>query len=136
MWKAQLLSEYVAVKIFPIQVQGHSSFFCSLPFSIYLYLSTYLSLLCLLQDKLSWQNEYEIYSMNGMKHDNILHFIGVEKRNNNLDLELWLITAYHDKVMANDSRFGEAEVKPGNYASTKYVLERKSSSADLETPLH
>lgn len=33
-----------------------------------------------------------------MKHDNILHFIGVEKRNNNLDLELWLITAYHDKV--------------------------------------
>lgn len=36
--------------------------------------------------------------MNGMKHDNILHFIGVEKRNNNLDLELWLITAYHDKV--------------------------------------
>lgn len=35
-----------------------------------------------------------------MKHDNILHFIGVEKRNNNLDLELWLITTYHDKVKA------------------------------------
>lgn len=50
------------------------------------------------QDKLSWQNEYEIYSVSGMKHDNILHFIGVEKRNNNLDLELWLITTYHDKV--------------------------------------
>lgn len=33
-----------------------------------------------------------------MKHENILHFIGVEKRNNNLDLELWLITTYHDKV--------------------------------------
>ncbi|MEQ2205512.1 Activin receptor type-2A, partial [Xenoophorus captivus] len=67
-WKAQLLSDYVAVKIFPIQ------------------------------DKLSWQNEYEIYSVCGMKHDNVLQFIGVEKRNNNLDLELWLITAYHDKV--------------------------------------
>lgn len=47
---------------------------------------------------MSWQNEYEIYSLNGMKHENILHFIGVEKRNNNLDLELWLITTYHDKV--------------------------------------
>lgn len=35
-----------------------------------------------------------------MKHENILHFIGVEKRNNNLDLELWLITTYHDKVKA------------------------------------
>lgn len=50
------------------------------------------------QDKLSWQNEYEIFSVCGMKHDNILHFIGAEKRSNNLDLELWLITAYHEKV--------------------------------------
>ncbi|KAM9767091.1 activin receptor type-2A-like isoform 1-T1 [Menidia menidia] len=71
-WKAQLLNDHVAVKIFPIQ------------------------------DKLSWQNEYEIYSVSGMKHDNILHFIGVEKRNNNLDLELWLITAYHDKGSLTD----------------------------------
>ncbi|XP_049609238.1 activin receptor type-2A isoform X1 [Syngnathus scovelli] len=71
-WKAQLLNDYVAVKIFPIQ------------------------------DKLSWQNEYEIYSVNGMKHENILHFIGVEKRNNNLDLELWLITTYHDKGSLTD----------------------------------
>lgn len=58
----------------------------------------------LVQDKLSWQNEYEIYSVSGMKHDNILHFIGVEKRNNNLDLELWLITAYHDKVPPHQQR--------------------------------
>uniref|UniRef100_A0AAX7V433 Serine/threonine-protein kinase receptor n=1 Tax=Astatotilapia calliptera TaxID=8154 RepID=A0AAX7V433_ASTCA len=71
-WKAQLLNEYMAVKIFPIQ------------------------------DKLSWQNEYEIYSVSGMKHENILHFIGAEKRNNNLDLELWLITAYHDKGSLTD----------------------------------
>lgn len=59
--------------------------------------------LCPLQDKLSWQNEYEMYSVSGMKHENILHFIGVEKRNNNLDLELWLITAYHDKVTLSGS---------------------------------
>ncbi|CAL9698740.1 unnamed protein product [Knipowitschia caucasica] len=71
-WKAQLLNDYVAVKIFPIQ------------------------------DKLSWQNEYEIYSLSGMKHDNLLHFIGVEKRNHNLDLELWLITTYHDKGSLTD----------------------------------
>lgn len=58
-----------------------------------------------MQDKLSWQNEYEIYSVSGMKHDNILHFIGVEKRNNNLDLELWLITAYHDKVRPKNQRW-------------------------------
>lgn len=55
------------------------------------------------QDKLSWQNEYEIYTVSGMKHENILHFIGVEKRNNNLDLELWLITAYHEKVSPTQS---------------------------------
>ncbi|KAF3857411.1 hypothetical protein F7725_009270 [Dissostichus mawsoni] len=71
-WKAQLLNDFVAVKIFPIQ------------------------------DKLSWQNEYEIFSLSGMKHDNILHFIGAEKRNNNLDLELWLITSYHDKGSMTD----------------------------------
>lgn len=41
-----------------------------------------------------------------MKHDNILHFIGVEKRNNNLDLELWLITAYHDKVPPHQQTAG------------------------------
>lgn len=71
-WKAQLLSEYVAVKIFPIQ------------------------------DKQSWQNEYEIYCLNGMRHDNLLRFMGAEKRGNNLDMELWLITAYHDKGSLTD----------------------------------
>ncbi|XP_056445494.1 activin receptor type-2A-like isoform X1 [Gadus chalcogrammus] len=71
-WKARLLSEYVAVKIFPIQ------------------------------DKLSWQNEYDIYSVSGMKHDNILHFMGMEKRNNNLAMELWLITDYHERGSLTD----------------------------------
>ncbi|KAK3543951.1 hypothetical protein QTP70_031859 [Hemibagrus guttatus] len=71
-WKAQLLNDYVAVKIFPIQ------------------------------DKQSWQNEYEIYNLSGMRHENILHFIGAEKRGANLDTELWLITAYHEKGSLTD----------------------------------
>uniref|UniRef100_A0A8C1YGG4 Serine/threonine-protein kinase receptor n=1 Tax=Cyprinus carpio TaxID=7962 RepID=A0A8C1YGG4_CYPCA len=71
-WKAQLLSDYVAVKIFPIQ------------------------------DKLSWQNEYDIYNISGMRHENILQFIGAEKRGSNLDIELWLITAYHEKGSLTD----------------------------------
>ncbi|XP_075685368.1 activin receptor type-2A isoform X1 [Rhinoderma darwinii] len=71
-WKAQLLSELVAVKIFPIQ------------------------------DKLSWQNEYEVYSLPGMKHEHILQFIGAEKRGTNLDTDLWLITAFHDQGSLTD----------------------------------
>ncbi|XP_064182745.1 activin receptor type-2A-like isoform X1 [Anguilla rostrata] len=71
-WKAQLLSDYVAVKIFPIQ------------------------------DKQSWQHEYETYSLSGMKHENILHFLGAEKRGTNMDVELWLITAYHEKGSLTD----------------------------------
>lgn len=53
--------------------------------------------LCL-KDKQSWQNEYEIYSLPGMKHDNILQFIGAEKRGTSIDVDLWLITAFHEKV--------------------------------------
>ncbi|MCI4375808.1 hypothetical protein PGIGA_G00114120 [Pangasianodon gigas] len=71
-WKAQLLNEHVAVKIFPIQ------------------------------NKQSWQNEYEMYSLSGMKHENILSFIGAEKRGNGMDIELWLITAYHEKGSLTD----------------------------------
>lgn len=71
-WKAQLLNDYVAVKIFPIQ------------------------------DKQSWQNEYEIYNLPGMRNENILQFIGAEKRGANLDSELWLITAYHEKGSLTD----------------------------------
>uniref|UniRef100_A0A8C1HQ03 Serine/threonine-protein kinase receptor n=1 Tax=Cyprinus carpio TaxID=7962 RepID=A0A8C1HQ03_CYPCA len=71
-WKAQLLNDYVAVKIFPIQ------------------------------DKLSWQNEYDIYNLPGMRHENVLQFFGAEKRGSNLDIELWLITAYHEKGSLTD----------------------------------
>lgn len=55
------------------------------------------------QDKLSWQNEYDIYNLPGMKHENVLHFMGAEKRGSNLDIELWLITAYHEKVNCGES---------------------------------
>lgn len=34
-----------------------------------------------------------------MRHENVLHFIGAEKRGSNMDMELWLITAYHEKVL-------------------------------------
>uniref|UniRef100_A0A3Q0SK30 Serine/threonine-protein kinase receptor n=1 Tax=Amphilophus citrinellus TaxID=61819 RepID=A0A3Q0SK30_AMPCI len=71
-WKAQLLSEHVAVKIFP------------------------------LQERQSWQNEYEIYSLSGMRHENLLQFIGAEKRGSELEMELWLITAYHHKGSLTD----------------------------------
>ncbi|EPY86841.1 hypothetical protein CB1_000295001 [Camelus ferus] len=67
-WKAQLMNDFVAVKIFP------------------------------LQDKQSWQSEREIFSTPGMKHENLLQFIAAEKRGSNLEVELWLITAFHDKV--------------------------------------
>ncbi|XP_032364872.1 activin receptor type-2A [Etheostoma spectabile] len=66
-WKARLLSDYVAVKIFP------------------------------LQNKHSWQNEYEMFCVSGMRHENLLQFIGGEKRGSDTELELWLITAYHEK---------------------------------------
>ena len=52
----------------------------------------------LLQDKQSWQSEREIFSTPGMKHENLLQFIAAEKRGSNLEVELWLITAFHDKV--------------------------------------
>lgn len=66
-WKAQLKTDVVAVKVFPVQ------------------------------DKQSWQTEQEIFKLAHMDHEDILHFIGVEKRGDNLQTEFWLITSYHDK---------------------------------------
>ncbi|XP_063226494.1 activin receptor type-2B isoform X2 [Bacillus rossius redtenbacheri] len=65
-WKAQYKTEMVAVKIFPIQ------------------------------DKQSWVTEQEIFKLPQMDHANILRFIGVEKRGDNLQAEFWLITAFHE----------------------------------------
>ncbi|XP_072021244.1 activin receptor type-2A-like [Amphiura filiformis] len=66
-WKAQMLTEYVAVKVFP------------------------------LQDKHSWITEQEMYSIPQMKHENVLQFIATEKRGEGLDQELWLITEFHPR---------------------------------------
>lgn len=66
-WKGRYGREMVAVKIFP------------------------------LQDKNSWYAEQEIYNLPQMDHDNILKFVGVEKRGENLQMEFWLITSFHEK---------------------------------------
>ncbi|KAK7092552.1 activin receptor type-2B-like [Littorina saxatilis] len=65
-WKAQLVTDYVAVKIFP------------------------------LQEKQSWMTEQEIYNLPQMSHDNVLRFIASEKRGENLNIELWLLTEFHE----------------------------------------
>ncbi|CAG0889733.1 unnamed protein product, partial [Darwinula stevensoni] len=47
-----------------------------------------------LQDKGSWMTEQEVYQLSQMSHQNILEFIGAEKRGEGLQTEYWLITAY------------------------------------------
>ncbi|RVE50200.1 hypothetical protein evm_005223 [Chilo suppressalis] len=66
-WRAKLGPLDVAVKVFP------------------------------LQDKQSWLAEQEIYRLPRMDHPDILHYIGVDKKGDNLQAEYWLITAYHEK---------------------------------------
>ena len=51
-----------------------------------------------LQDKQSWSNERDVFSTPGMKHDNLLRYIGAEKRGTNLYMALWLITEFHERV--------------------------------------
>lgn len=63
-WKAQLMSQEVAVKIFPMQ------------------------------EKQSWLTEQEIFKLPRMNHPNILQFIGCEKRVEMNITDFWLITAY------------------------------------------
>ncbi|XP_053605316.1 activin receptor type-2A-like [Plodia interpunctella] len=66
-WRAKLGQADVAVKVFP------------------------------LQDKQSWLAEQEIYRLARMDHPDILHYIGVDKKGDNLQAEYWLITSYHEK---------------------------------------
>eukprot|EP00088_Acartia_fossae_P028396 TRINITY_DN2919_c0_g1_i10.p1 TRINITY_DN2919_c0_g1~~TRINITY_DN2919_c0_g1_i10.p1 ORF type:complete len:570 (-),score=148.57 TRINITY_DN2919_c0_g1_i10:1915-3624(-) len=66
-WKGQVGDEKVAIKIFP------------------------------LQDKQSWFAEQEIYNLPQMSHENVLKFIGVDKRGDGLQMEFWLITAFHEQ---------------------------------------
>ncbi|XP_015258517.1 PREDICTED: activin receptor type-2B [Cyprinodon variegatus] len=71
-WKGQILNEYVAVKIFPIQ------------------------------NKESWQNERDVFLTPGMRHENILRFIGAERRGSHPESELWLISEFHERGSLSD----------------------------------
>jgi len=65
-WKAQMIPEDVAVKIFP------------------------------LQDKQSWMTEQDIFKLPRMKHANILQFIGASKKEDvDGEMQLWIVTSYH-----------------------------------------
>jgi len=65
-WKGQVGKDMVAVKIFP------------------------------LQDKQSWFAEQEIYNLPQLSHDNILQFLGVDRRGEGLQAEFWLVTSFHE----------------------------------------
>ncbi|XP_040563519.1 activin receptor type-2B [Lepeophtheirus salmonis] len=66
-WKGISMGKVVAVKIFP------------------------------LQDKQSWYAEQAIYNLPRMSHENILQFLGVEKRGEGLIQEFWLTTTFHEQ---------------------------------------
>ncbi|BFZ06287.1 hypothetical protein BsWGS_09327 [Bradybaena similaris] len=81
LWKAQLFdhspvipgsAKHMAVKIFP------------------------------LQDKQSWLAEVDIYSLPHLKHDNILRFIGSERKEETQVTEFWLITEFHENGSLSD----------------------------------
>ncbi|KAM9839740.1 activin receptor type-2B-like [Aulostomus maculatus] len=71
-WKAQMLNDFVAVKIFPVQ------------------------------NKESWQNEADVFNTPGMKHANILRFIAAERRGSPLEAELWLVSEFHERGSLSD----------------------------------
>ncbi|KAI7695605.1 hypothetical protein SSS_05339 [Sarcoptes scabiei] len=47
------------------------------------------------QDRNSWQIEKDIYNLPRMQHNNILKYLGAERRGEGLDVEYWIITEYH-----------------------------------------
>ena len=49
-----------------------------------------------MQDKNSWQAEQEIYNLPRMKHDSILKYIQSERRGENVAMEYWLTTEFHE----------------------------------------
>ena len=48
-----------------------------------------------LQDRSSWQIEKDVYSLPQMKHNNILTYLGAERRGEGFNSDLWIITEYH-----------------------------------------
>ncbi|XP_026148601.1 activin receptor type-2B-like [Mastacembelus armatus] len=77
-WKARLLQELVAVKIFPGQNED------------------------------SWRNEWDVFATPGMRHENILRFIASERHGEGLETELWLITEFHERGSLSDFLKGNA----------------------------
>lgn len=55
-----------------------------------------------LENRNSWQIEKDVYSLPQMKHNNILLYLGAERRNEGIDSELWLITEYHPNGSLHD----------------------------------
>ncbi len=56
-----------------------------------------------LQGKQSWIAEKEIYNIPQMdNHDNVLKFLGVDQKYDNLEAEFWLATEYHNKGSLHD----------------------------------
>ncbi|KAL7646885.1 UNVERIFIED_CONTAM: hypothetical protein RMT77_002142 [Armadillidium vulgare] len=65
-WKASYCNNVIAVKIFPSE------------------------------DYQSWLVEKKIFTLPHMKHENILHFIGVDEKGDRMNTEYWLMTSYHE----------------------------------------
>ncbi|XP_030611986.1 activin receptor type-2B-like isoform X2 [Archocentrus centrarchus] len=100
-WKAQMMNEYVAVKIFPIQVRFLIG--CSSECRCCCCVSNpFITSSASRQNKDSWENERDVFMTPGMRHENILRFIAAEKRGSHLEAELWLITEFHERGSLSD----------------------------------
>lgn len=49
------------------------------------------------QDKNSWKKEVDVYQLPQMKHENILLYLGAERKSLTEGTEFWLVTEYHDR---------------------------------------
>ncbi|XP_075916563.1 activin receptor type-2B-like [Petromyzon marinus] len=122
-WRAQLLSEIVAVKIVQPVVRPHThthrpytTHFCASGRDLGLGNFTRLLPPPLLpavvigivfvrdaqQNQRLWQNEVDIFGTPGLSHRNLLEFIGAERREGNAEAELWIITAFHERGSLSD----------------------------------
>ena len=50
-----------------------------------------------LAERQSWAAEQEIYRLPRMSHENVLKFIGVDKRGEGLEKDFWLLTEFHER---------------------------------------
>lgn len=48
-----------------------------------------------MQDRNSWQTEKDVFSLPQMKHNNLLNYLGAERRGEGIDTVYWLVTEYH-----------------------------------------